>query len=123
MEAGLQTQLLADITAQYGTLLRKYVRPLHLIKDEETYLSKCSKVRGFTYDLTETLYCVTSVPLDMPHNKRRIYPRTNRNNSIGPVMCPSFTSEEAHNLTPWKEKQGLLQRRGQGRLPRRRAVP
>ena len=41
----------------------------------------------------------------MPYKKRRIYPGTNRSNSIGPIMCPSFTSEEAHNLIPWKEKQ------------------
>ena len=82
----------------------------------ETYLSRFAEVRGCTYDLTETLHCVAGVPLDMPYKKRRIYPGTNRSNSIGPSMCPSFTSEEAHNLIPWTEnKKGLLQRRNQGR--------
>ena len=52
---GLKTQLVAWFTAQYGTLLSKYVPQLHLIKDEETYLSRFAKVRGFTDDLTETL--------------------------------------------------------------------
>ena len=41
----------------------------------------------------------------MPYKKRRIYPGTNRSNSIGPIMCPSFTSEEAHNVIPWKENK------------------
>ena len=41
----------------------------------------------------------------MPYKKRRIYPRTNHSNTIGPIMRPSFTSEEAHNLIPWKEKK------------------
>ena len=41
----------------------------------------------------------------MPYKKRRIYPETNRSNSIGPIMFPSFTSEEAHNVIPWKEKK------------------
>ena len=46
---GLQTQLLAGFTAQYGTLLSKSVRQLHVVKDEESYLSLFAKVRGFTY--------------------------------------------------------------------------
>jgi hypothetical protein len=64
---GLNPQLLAGFTTQYGSLLSKSVSPLHVIKDEETYLSNFAKVRGFTYDLTETLYCVTGVPLDTPY--------------------------------------------------------
>ena len=59
----------------------------------------------FTYYLTETLYCVTGGPLGMPYKKRRIYPGTKPSNSIGPIMCPSFTSEDAHDVSPWKEKK------------------
>ena len=97
---GLKPQLLAGFTASAGTLLRKSVRQLRLIKNEETYLSRFKKVRGFAYDLMETIYCVTSGPLDMPYTKRRVHPRTNRSNSMGQIMCPSFTSEEAHNVIP-----------------------
>ena len=100
----MKMQLLSGFVAKDGSALPKSVRPLLLTKDEESYLSRFRTVRGFGYDLTETAYCVTAGVLEMPVKKRRIYPGTNRSNSIGPIGCPPFTSE-AHNLVAWKEKK------------------
>jgi hypothetical protein len=102
---GLKGILLAGFTSKDGTLLPKAVRLLQLTKDEDTYLTRFDKVRGFHHDLTEALYCITSKTLDMPVKKRRIYGGTNRSNVIGPIGFPPFTSAEAHNLAPWKEKK------------------
>ena len=101
----MKTQLLQGFTAPDGTALAKSVRTLQLSKEEDSYMSRYRTVRGFAYNLTETAYCVTAGVLDMPVKKRRIYPGTNRSNALGPIGCPPFTSAEAHNLVPWKEKK------------------
>ena len=102
---GLKPQLLSGFVAPDGSALSKSVRTLLLTKDEDSYLSRFRTVRGFSYDLTETGYCVTAGMLEMPVKKRKIYQGTNRSNSIGPIGCPSFTSSAAHNLVAWKEKK------------------
>ena len=101
---GLKTQLLSHFVAPDGSALMKSVRALVLNKDEDSYLSRFRSVRGFSYDLTETGYCVTAGTLEMPVKKRKIYQGTNRSNSLGPIGCPPFTSS-AHNLVAWKEKK------------------
>ena len=102
---GLKPQLLSGFVAPDGSMLPKSVRALVLTKDEDSYLARFRSPRGFSYDLTETAYCVTAGMLEMPLKKRKIYEGTNRSNSIGPIGCPSFTSSAAHNLVAWKEKK------------------
>mgnify|MGYP007045148110 CR=1 FL=1 len=102
---GLKPQLLSGFVAPDGGALPKSVRPPVLVRDEESHLSRFKNVRGFGHDLTETAYCVTAGVLEMPVKKRKIYPGTNRSNSIGPIGCPSFTSSAAHNVIAWKEKK------------------
>ena len=92
----MKTKLLSHFVAPDGSALMKSVRALVLNKDEESYLSRFRSVRGFSYDLTETGYCVTAGTLEMPVKKRKIYQGTNRSNSLGPIGCPPFTSS-AHN--------------------------
>ena len=98
--------LLSGFTQHDGTCLDKSPRVLSLHKDEESYLSRFSKVRGFSYEFTETMYCITRDALEMPVKKRKIYGGTNRSNVWGPIACPSFTTEH-HNMITWKEKKDL----------------
>ncbi len=78
---------------------------MFLHKDEESYLARFDKVRGFAYDLTETLYCVTASALALPLKKHKHYTGTNRSNVLGPICCPPLSDSTSHNLVEWKEKK------------------
>ena len=101
---GLKSNLLAGFLAPDGTMLAKSPRMLYFNMDEETYLARFGKVRGFNYNLTETCYCVTRDQLDMPVKRRKYFPGTNRNNVLGPISCPAYTNDH-HNMVTWKEKK------------------
>ena len=82
------------------------MRQIQLNKDEESFMARYDKVRGFNYDLTDTLYCVTAEQLQMPV-KRKIFPGANRSNVLGPIACPPFAAVDSHNLVQWKEKKDV----------------
>jgi len=107
---GLKGQLLSGFVAPDGSVLPKSVRGLLLTKDEESYLSRFRTLRGFGYDLTETVYCVTAGMLDMAAKQRKVYPGTNRSNSLGPIGCPGPMAVEAHNMVAWQEKKVFFTR-------------
>ena len=98
--------LLSGFVQADGTSLVKSPRTLNLHKDEESYLARFQKVRGFSYEFTETMYCVTRDQLEMPFKKRKFYPGSNRSNVWGPIACPPFTAEH-HNMIAWKEKKDV----------------
>ena len=94
-------------TAPDGTSLPKSPRLVFLHLEEESYLARYEKIRGFGYNLTETLYVISNDVLDMAVRRRRLFPGTNRSNVMGPIACPAFTSEH-HHLLPWKLKRDVF---------------
>ena len=80
------------------------IRSLFLHLDEESYLSRFERVKGFQYNLAETMYTVTAGPLEMPFRKLKNFPGSNRNNVLGPIACKPF-NEENHNILAWKDKK------------------
>ena len=107
INTGLRPQLLAGFTDPTGTLLGKSVRPLHLTLDEQSYMQRFAKVRGFGYNTMETSYFVTAEPLDMAQKKHKYFDGTNRVNGLGPIACPPFTAEH-HHMIQWKEKKDVF---------------
>ena len=89
-----------------GSALAKATRAVTLHRDEETFLARFERVRGFSYEFTETMYCVTAQALDMPVKKRKVFNGTNRSNVLGPIACPPYTPTH-HNMVPWKIKKDL----------------
>ena len=105
--SGLKTQLLAGFTDPVGTLLGKSVRALNLQLDEQSYMQRFAKVRGFNYNTVEIAYSVTAEPLDMAHKKHKYFGGTNRVNHLGPIACPAFTTEH-HHMIQWKDKKDVF---------------
>ena len=106
LESGLKTQLLASFTDADGKPLQKSVRPVMLHFDEETYLTRFEKVRGFAYNLSETMYTITPSVLEMPFRKLKAFPGSNRKNVLGPIAFQPYTAEH-HNLVQWSEKKNI----------------
>ncbi len=104
MCSGLKSNLLAGFTSTDNTLLTKSVRSLYFQAEEESYLARFDRVRGFQFNLTEQVYCVTGDQLEMPAKKRKFFPGTNRNNNLGPISYPPFNSEH-HHMVAWREKK------------------
>ena len=53
---GLKTQLLAGFTGPDGGMVPKVPRQLFVFYDEESYLARLDKVRGFNYNMSETVH-------------------------------------------------------------------
>ena len=87
-------------------MLTKSVRTLMLFMEEESYLSRFERVRGYQYNLTELIYTVSVGCLEMPFRELKAFVGTNRSNVLGPVACLPF-KEEHHNLLEWKEKKNV----------------
>ncbi len=104
--AGLKSQLLNGFTDTDGALLEKSVRTLHFVMEEDSYLARFGRIKGFSYNLLEQGYCVTRTPLEMPVKKRKVFEGTNRNNIYGPIASPPYTPAH-HNMICWKEKREL----------------
>ena len=77
---------------------------LHM--DEESFMSRFEKVRGFQFNLTETVHTVTAELLDMPVKRRKLYPGTNPSNVLGPIALLPYTAEH-HNMVIWKDKKDV----------------
>ncbi|MCP4244387.1 MAG: hypothetical protein GY772_27900, partial [bacterium] len=73
-------------------LVPKAVRAVTCHVDEDGFLQRFDRVRGFSYNLNEMLYAATANPLEMPVKKRRVYAGTNRSNVFGPIACPPNTT-------------------------------
>ncbi|CAE7820479.1 unnamed protein product, partial [Symbiodinium sp. CCMP2456] len=86
-----------------GNPFAKATRTLKVTLDEEGYFSRYGLTRGYSYNLTEDVFCITKQPLDMPPRSGKHFTRSNRSNFIGPVAIPPFTSDH-HHMLPWKIK-------------------
>ena len=69
-------------------------------------MSRFDKVRGFQYNLAETLFTVTSTALEMPYKKLKQFPGSNRNNVLGPIACLPY-NDENHHMLQWREKKNI----------------
>ena len=83
------------------------MRALNLQLDEQSYMQRFAKVRGFNYNTMEIAYFVTAEPLDMAHKKHKYFGGTNRVNHLGPIACPPFTAEH-HHMIQWKDKKDVF---------------
>ena len=67
-------------------------------------MARLDKVRGFNYNMSETVHCVTATQMDLVPKKRKHFLGTNRTNTMGPLAFAPFTDEN-HLMLKWKDKK------------------
>ena len=95
---------------------------MNLQLDEQSYMQRFAKVRGFNYNTVEIAYSVTAEPLDMAHKKHKYFGGTNRVNHLDPIACPASTAEHHHH-DPVEGQERRVQPGLQGGLPGRGRSP